>query len=345
MTPEHSPERPGIQPDASVGLIARVHQLLHQSPAPGDSVAIAGFAGIAVTLLLTLAVAAVLADLPGGPFALPPDIPLVLSFPPLLADLALMVLAGLMLTTGSQALLFLMRTRASFAPGASRLTRTWLHALLVAAAAALFAFLVAAIYVLVFAAPDQGASLASQTGGEQEVEEPAQEEFPEPESPASSENNGSFPWRGLALLSALIAAGVGALALRRLLASPPSVAPLEDGEWELRDSLRGAADRGLVDLDVIGDPRTAVVAAYAAMEAALTGAGVPPAVHHTPLEYMRLVVTSRFASRTELRQALVDLTIRYEVARFSTHPVTDLDRAAAIELLKRIQQVAAGGAA
>jgi hypothetical protein len=78
-----------------------------------------------------------------------------------------------------------------------------------------------------------------------------------------------------------------------------------------------SVDTAISDLELGGDPRTVVIAAYTKMEMALAGAGVPRRRHEAPLEYV-----ARSLRRLEVDGgAIVALTGLFEEARFSTHVI------------------------
>ncbi|HEY7429622.1 MAG TPA: DUF4129 domain-containing protein [Streptosporangiaceae bacterium] len=98
----------------------------------------------------------------------------------------------------------------------------------------------------------------------------------------------------------------------------PLLAALAAGERPLRED---------------ADPRAAIVHCYAAMEESLAAAGTPPARADTPAE-----VLDRASRGGLLRSAAAStLTGLFRQARYSTHPITEADRAAAQHALGRLQ--------
>ena len=85
------------------------------------------------------------------------------------------------------------------------------------------------------------------------------------------------------------------------------------------------------------DPRRAVIAAYAAMEGALSGAGLGRHRSEAPMEYVRRVLTEQTRAPEEVR-TVTDL---FQVAKFSRHPVDEGMRSDAIEALERIRAATA----
>ncbi|MBI2782250.1 MAG: DUF4129 domain-containing protein [Chloroflexi bacterium] len=85
------------------------------------------------------------------------------------------------------------------------------------------------------------------------------------------------------------------------------------------------------------DPRRAVIAAYAAMERALSGAGLGRHRSEAPMEYVRRVLTEQTRAPEEVRT----VTGLFQVAKFSQHPVDEGMRRSAIAALERIRAATA----
>ena len=121
---------------------------------------------------------------------------------------------------------------------------------------------------------------------------------------------------------------------RRRARGPLPTTPAE----ALADVLAGTLD----DLRAEGDPRRAVIAAYARMERALAASGLPRDPAEAPEEYLRRIlsdvaVTGRAATR---------LTSLFAWARFSGHHVRPEMKDEAIETLEQVQrELAAADAA
>ena len=81
------------------------------------------------------------------------------------------------------------------------------------------------------------------------------------------------------------------------------------------------------------DPRAAIIGCYAAMERSLADAGLPPRMADTPAEVLSRATVSGLV-RSASAAALVGL---FRQARYSKHPVTEADRAAAIGALTHVQ--------
>jgi hypothetical protein len=110
---------------------------------------------------------------------------------------------------------------------------------------------------------------------------------------------------------------------------------LEQDEYEpsLALDLADVLAETLDDLRAQPDPRTAVIAAYARLERALTAYGVPRRDSDAPGEYLQrilidLEVGARHASR---------LTQLFEDAKFSSHPIGVEKKEEAITLLELIR--------
>jgi LPXTG-motif cell wall-anchored protein len=136
----------------------------------------------------------------------------------------------------------------------------------------------------------------------------------------------------------ILAAGAAAL----LFAGPAAfviwrrsrVEPFEPEDDAVPDSLALAIDEALDDLRAEQDPRKAVIACYARMEAALAHAGFARVPSEAPLEYM-----GRALGRLHVRQEAIELLTRsFEWAKFSHHPVGEPMRGDAIEALARIRR-------
>jgi hypothetical protein len=111
-----------------------------------------------------------------------------------------------------------------------------------------------------------------------------------------------------------------------------------DGPQDFRSAGALAVDVSLEALRREPDPRRAVIAAYAAMERALSGAGLGRRRSEAPLEYLRRVLTDQTGAPDEVR-TVTDL---FQVAKFSQHPVDEAMRAGAIDALERIRAATTG---
>jgi hypothetical protein len=85
----------------------------------------------------------------------------------------------------------------------------------------------------------------------------------------------------------------------------------------LEERLAHVLDDSIDDLRAEGDPRRAVIAAYARMETVLAAHGAPRRPADAPLEYLARVL----GQLSVPAGAAVDLTSLFERAKFSPHPV------------------------
>ena len=132
----------------------------------------------------------------------------------------------------------------------------------------------------------------------------------------------------------VLAAGVGLVGVLLALSWRHRTPAATDDEVDIAADVAAA---GLESLESIADPRQAVIAAYARMEAELARAGIARADSQTSREYVAGVLEARAADAAPLRR----LGALYERARFSRFPVTEVDREQAIAALRSITQVPA----
>jgi len=139
------------------------------------------------------------------------------------------------------------------------------------------------------------------------------------------------PWPLLALFAALAIAAVALTSYRRR-RSGPRPAPDESADPTV-PPLVAALAAGERALHEDSDPRTAIIGCYAAMERSLADAGSPPRLADTPAE-----VLGRATASGLVRSAWAGtLTGLFRRARYSSHPMTEADRAAAIGALAQVQ--------
>ena len=147
------------------------------------------------------------------------------------------------------------------------------------------------------------------------------------------------PWP-LLVLFAVVALATAALTVyrhrhRRAVPLPPEPDPERDAE-----PLVAALAAGARVLHEDPDPRTAIIGCYAAMERSLADAGSPPLMADTPAE-----VLSRATAGGLVRSApATTLTSLFRQARYSSHPMTEADRATAIDALAQVQADLRSGA-
>ena len=145
------------------------------------------------------------------------------------------------------------------------------------------------------------------------------------------------PWPLLALFAALAIAAVALASYRR---RPPGPRPAPDEAADATAApLAAALVAGERALHEDSDPRAAIIGCYAAMERSLADAGSPPRLADTPAE-----VLGRATASGLVRSAWAStLTGLFRQARYSSHPMTEADRAAAIGALAQVQADLGGG--
>lgn len=128
--------------------------------------------------------------------------------------------------------------------------------------------------------------------------------------PAGVETDWPAVGAAIVLVVAVAAAWLVSAGTRHLL-------PLED-DAEDDDPLADLRSVGLDELYGEADPRRAVIRAYAAMAALLGASGLPRLPSETPFEYLDRVLVSLGTSAAAAHR----LTVLFEQAKFSHHPVT-----------------------
>jgi hypothetical protein len=138
------------------------------------------------------------------------------------------------------------------------------------------------------------------------------------------------PWQVLVLF-AVVALAAGVLTvLRRRRSAAPTFGELARGP---APELAGALAAGAQALQEDPDPRAAIIGCYAAMERSLADAGSPAEAADTPAE-----VLARATAGGLVRSAWAGtLTGLFRRARYSSHPMTEADRAAAMGALAQVR--------
>ena len=131
----------------------------------------------------------------------------------------------------------------------------------------------------------------------------------------------------LPLLGLLALAAASFALARRGRATAPEV------DEPVAEAVVAVLDEALDDLGDEGDPRRAVIAAYARMEDVLAEHGLERRPAETPYEYLARVLTELRASKRSARR----LTELFEWAKFSTHEVSERMRADAIGCLTSLR--------
>ena len=146
------------------------------------------------------------------------------------------------------------------------------------------------------------------------------------------------PWP-LFVLFAVVALGVAALTVyrRRRRTFPPPPEPEVEPDAE---PLVAALAAGARVLHEDPDPRTAIIGCYAAMERSLADAGSPPRLADTPAEVLGRATTTGLVRPAPA----TTLTGLFRQARYGSHPMTEADRATAIDALAQVRADLGSGA-
>jgi uncharacterized protein DUF4129 len=139
------------------------------------------------------------------------------------------------------------------------------------------------------------------------------------------------PWP-LLVLFAVVALGTAALTYYRRRQALPPPPPEPDVEPDA-EPLVAALAAGARVLHEDPDPRTAIIGCYAAMERSLADAGSPPRMADTPAEVLGRATASGLVRSVPA----TTLTGLFRQARYSSHPMTEADRAAAIGALAQVR--------
>lgn len=142
-----------------------------------------------------------------------------------------------------------------------------------------------------------------------------------------------FRWElSAALLAAIIAITLALVIIHRRRATDVELEPLSDREGAVAE-LAMIVEGTLDDLRNEEDPRRAVIAAYAQMERALAGHGLPRERSEAPFEYL-----SRMLRELRVRAAsALALTELFERARFSDHVIDAAMKSEAIDALLAVR--------
>lgn len=148
----------------------------------------------------------------------------------------------------------------------------------------------------------------------------------------------TFQWPVLwVTIALLLAAGVAYVWWRRR--HPlPQAAPLRT--LSETEEMVGTIGEAIDDLEAEPDPRRAVIAAYARMEAAFGRQGLRRKVSETAIEYLRRILLG-LGSRPE---PVTRLTALFEQAKFSLHEIDGSMKEDAIDALRTIRADLRAGA-
>jgi uncharacterized membrane protein YozB (DUF420 family) len=147
--------------------------------------------------------------------------------------------------------------------------------------------------------------------------------FSRPPHIVNPKSGAHFDWEFAAILggSALLAAAYFAMRRQRF---QPELEP--EGETSVEEVLSAVVREAIDDLRNEPDPRRAVIAAYARMEAVLGRHGHPRRAAEAPYEYVRRVLTDLNVAP----DAIAELTDLFELAKFSPHRIGEEMRERAI---------------
>jgi hypothetical protein len=150
---------------------------------------------------------------------------------------------------------------------------------------------------------------------------------PRPEKPGSESGNGA------AALAAGIAAGIVAVAAVGVVAARRRRQRPGLDELGARAAVAAAAGDALEEIAIPADPRAAVLAAYARMEAALAQVDLGRRASEAPREYLARFEAALGAGRGPAER----LTTLFERARFSPHAIDEPLRAEALDALTALR--------
>jgi hypothetical protein len=141
-----------------------------------------------------------------------------------------------------------------------------------------------------------------------------------------------FEWTMLWIALAVLALGGGWLYYGWRTRAKRKAEPL-DREQTVADDLAASIGDAIDDLEAEPDPRRAVIAAYARMEAVLARNGLRRRPSETPLEYLRRILLGL----TTRGEAVSRLTSLFEQAKFSRHEIDASMKEDAIGALREIR--------
>jgi hypothetical protein len=147
--------------------------------------------------------------------------------------------------------------------------------------------------------------------------------------PAAQATSTALTWLVVGAAAALLLLAPAAVVVRRRNAGHERRAAVPDTAAQVGSGLR----RSLADLESERDPRLAVQRASARMEESLGEIELSRAPDETPTEFTARVLRELGASASSAS----DLTGLFEVARFSDHPMDELDRRRAIASVRRVE--------
>jgi Domain of unknown function (DUF4129) len=144
-------------------------------------------------------------------------------------------------------------------------------------------------------------------------------------------HTGGSSWPVLVLFIVVVLAAAAVTVYRRSRSAAPAFAGPEPvpAPGPLAEALAAGAQALRED----PDPRTAIIRCYAAMEHSLAEAGSPAKAADTPAEVLARATAAGLVSSS----CASTLTGLFRQARYSSHPMTEDDRAAAMEALAEVR--------
>jgi Domain of unknown function (DUF4129) len=163
---------------------------------------------------------------------------------------------------------------------------------------------------------------------QRQANRPTQTQPSAPSAPSGNVRGARLRWDEVAIVLALLgAAGAAALVARA------RRRPTAPGRRGRQQTVSLALDESLDDLRSEPDLRKAIIAAYARMEGALAGAGLPRRASEAPLEYLDRALGELETSSAAVRR----LTDLFEWAKFSQHEPEPQMRDEAVEALVAVR--------
>jgi len=144
-------------------------------------------------------------------------------------------------------------------------------------------------------------------------------------------HTGGSSWPVLVLFIVVVLAAAAVTVYRRRRSAAPMFADPE--LVPAPEPLAEALAAGAQALREDPDPRTAIIRCYAAMERSLAEAGSPAKAADTPAEVLARATAGGLVSSS----CASTLTGLFRRARYSSHPMTEDDRAAAMEALAQVR--------
>jgi Domain of unknown function (DUF4129) len=159
-----------------------------------------------------------------------------------------------------------------------------------------------------------------------------EQEAPRPaERPPAERQRSPIYGYGLTAIVGLLIVAVAVIFF--IMFAPEKRATTTNGEDSAADPVFvGGIDAGIEDLEGIADPRTAVLACYARMQALAERAGIPRRMSDTPHELLNRLLQHRIDERSART-----LTGLFERAKFSTLPIDEATRREALHALRDIR--------